>query len=501
VNSDDLTKRVARGSGLVFAGNIVGKIVSFVLQILLSRVLGRAAYGLYTLGFTVLRFAREVASLGLQGGIVRFGAEEWGQKDLSKLKGTFLASFTIAFGSGVVLGTMLYLGSDWLAGTAFSDAELAPVLRMFAIALPFYALQYVTSRAARSLQNMLADVSIGVVAQPLFNLIGVAIAFGLGYSLSGVLVALVASTVASAGLGLYLVARLVPALFDGVSATYQVRSLLVFSAAAFGSSLASLMLDQADRLMLGFLATSEDVGVYNAAALLATQVRFVLTAVSATFTPVISDLYHKGHLEELQRLFATTTRWIITLSLPVVLVLLLFPEELLGLYGPDFRVGASMLLVLAPAMFINGGVGAAGLMLQMSDHERIALANNVLLAVLNVVLNWWMITAYGPIGAALATGLSVALVNLLKLAEVRYLLGMQPYNLTYLKPVAAAGVAATAGWAVDVFLVAWPLHWLGGMAAVGIAYFGTLVLLGFSDEDWIVLRPLLRRVGIRPPAS
>jgi len=348
---------------------------------------------------------------------------------------------------------------------------------------------------------MLADVSIGVVAQPLFNLIGVAIAFGLGYSLSGVLVALVASTVASAGLGLYLVARLVPALFDGVSATYQVRSLLVFSAAAFGSSLASLMLDQADRLMLGFLATSEDVGVYNAAALLATQVRFVLTAVSATFTPVISDLYHKGHLEELQRLFATTTRWIITLSLPVVLVLLLFPEELLGLYGPDFRVGASMLLVLAPAMFINGGVGAAGLMLQMSDHERIALANNVLLAVLNVVLNWWMITAYGPIGAALATGLSVALVNLLKLAEVRYLLGMQPYNLTYLKPVAAAGVAATAGWAVDVFLVAWPLHWLGGMAAVGIAYFGTLVLLGFSDEDWIVLRPLLRRVGIRPPAS
>jgi O-antigen/teichoic acid export membrane protein len=496
VNSDDLTKRVARGSGFVFAGNIVGKIVSFVLQILLSRTLGRAAYGLYTLGFTVLRFAREVASLGLQGGIVRFGAEDWGSGDLSKLKGTFLASFGIAFGSGVVLGTGLYLGSDWLAVTAFSDAALAPVLRMFGIALPFYAVQYVTSRAARSLQNMLADVSIGVVAQPFFNLVGVALAFALGYGLDGVLVAVVASVVASAALGLYLVARLVPALFDTRPATYRVKSLLVFSAAAFGSSLASLMLDQADRLMLGFLASSEDVGVYNAAALLATQVRFVLSAISATFTPVISDLYHKGRLEELQRLFATTTRWIITLSFPIVLVLLLFPAPLLSLYGPEFRVGTSMLMVLAPAMFINGGVGAAGLMLQMADHERIALANNVLLAILNVLLNWWMITAYGPIGAAMATGLSVALVNLLKLVEVRYLLGMHPYNLAYLKPFAAAAVAAAAGWAVDLSLQAWPLHWIGGMLVVGLTYLSVLALLGFTEDDWTVLGPLLRRVGL-----
>ncbi len=493
---DDLTKRVARGSGFVFVGNVVGKIVSFVLQILLSRTLGRVAYGLYTLGFTVLRFAREIASLGLQGGIVRFGAEAHGQGDPARLKGTFLASFGLAFGGGVIVGTALFLGSDWLAVRAFSDAGLAPVLRAVGIALPFYALVYVTSRAARSLQHMAADVSIGVIAQPLVNLTGVALAFLLGYGLDGVLVALVASTVVSAALGLYVAVRLAPALLDDIAPTFRVRSLLVFSASAFGASLAGLMLDQADRLMLGFFATSADVGVYNAAALLAAQVRFVLTAVSATFTPVISDLYHKGRHDELHRLFTTTTRWIVTLSLPVVLVLVLFPEPLLGLYGDEFRGGASMLLVLAPALFINGGVGAAGLMLQMSDHERIALANNVLLAVLNVALNAWLITVYGPIGAAVATGLSIAVVNLLKLAEVRYLLGMHPYTLTYLKPITAGAAAAAAGWAVDASLAAWPLHWLGGMAAVGLTYLSVLALLGFTEDDWTVLGPLLRRVGL-----
>ena len=500
METDDLNKRVARGSGHVFAGNVVGKIVSFGLQILLSRTLGRVAYGLYTLGVTVLRFARELSSLGLAGGIVRFGAEEWGQRDLQGLKGTFIACFALAFGAGTVVGTAIFFGSGWLARSAFDDPAMIPVLKAFSSGLPFFTLQYVTSRAARSLQNMIADVSIDVVAQPTVNLLGVALAFALGYRLDGVLVAFVASTVVSAGLGLYLIARLVPVLFQDLSPTYSLRRLLVFSVATLGTSLATLMLDQADRIMLGMFAESEDVGLYNAAALLATQVRFVLTAIIATFTPLISDLYHRDQLDRLQQLFATTTRWIVTLSLPLALVFALFPEPLLGLYGSEFRDGASMLVILAGAMFVNGGVGAAGLMLQMSDHERIALVNNVFLAVLNVALNAWMIVEYGPIGAAIATGISVTIVNLLKLVEVRYLLGMHPYSLAYLKPLTAAVVAGGAGWTLDAALQPLPLHWLGGMAAVGITYGGTMLLLGLTDEDWEVLGPLLERIGISPPA-
>jgi O-antigen/teichoic acid export membrane protein len=45
LDTDELTRRVARGSGIVFAGTIVGKVFSFGLQILLSRVLGTAAEG------------------------------------------------------------------------------------------------------------------------------------------------------------------------------------------------------------------------------------------------------------------------------------------------------------------------------------------------------------------------------------------------------------------------------------------------------------------------
>jgi O-antigen/teichoic acid export membrane protein len=253
--------------------------------------------------------------------------------------------------------------------------------------------------------------------------------------------------------------------------------------------------------MLGIFTTAADVGVYHAAALLAAQVRFVLTAILATFTPLISDLYHRGRRHDLHRLYKTTTRWIVTLSLPFALMLMLFPTPILGLYGADFQVGTGILVVLAAATFVNGGVGASGLMLRMSDYEWLAFTNEVGLAILNVVLNIWLIQRYGPIGAAFATGLSIAIANLIKLIEVYYLLGMTPYNAAFVKPVLAGGVAAGAGWGVAALTSGWGLSWLVGLLTVGIVYACTLALLGLTDEDWDVLRPLLRRVGLSSPKS
>jgi O-antigen/teichoic acid export membrane protein len=493
---------VARGSGIVFAGQMVGKVFSFVLQILLSRVLGAAAYGLYNLGMTVLRFGREFSALGLQGGIVRFGSEAHGKDDVARLKGTMIASLTTAFAAGTVLGLGLFLGDDLLATRVFSDPDLAPVLRAFAVALPFYVLVYIASRGARALQNMKADVTIHVVSIPAFNLVTVAVAFLLGYRLGGATMAFVGSTIASAALGLWILVRLFPTLATGTSASYDLQSLLWFSLPVLGANLATVVFSQADRIMLGILATSEDVGVYHAAAIVATQVQFILTAVNATFTPIISDLYHRNLRDELHRLFKTTTRWIVTLSLPLALVLLLFPDPIMQLFGSGFDDGSVILIVLAIATFFNGCVGASGLMLQMSDHENLLFANNIVLAVSNVGLNVWFILEYGPIGAALATGGSIVLVNTMKVTQVHYLLDMHPFSRAYLKPFAAGAVAAVVGWGTTVLMPGTLWAWLVGMPGTVLVYGAVLVGLGFTRDDWSVLAPLLRRLGIpiSPPS-
>lgn len=498
--SDDLTREVAQGSGFVFVGNVLGKVLSTVLRILLSRTLGVAAYGLYSLGLSVLKFAREIASLGLQGGIVRFGASEHGRGDVARLKGTFLSSIAMAVASGAILGAIGYFSSGWIARVVFNSEALEPVLRVFSASLPFHVGLYVTSRAARALHEMRYDVAISAVIQPAFNLFFVGIAFLLGFRLGGALYAFLASISLSFFLSLYLIGRIFPAFFSSLSPIYAPRRLLYYSLAVLGASFSNLLLDQTDRIMLGILATETEVGIYDVAALAAFQLRFVLYSVNSSFAPIISDLYHQSRVDRLKHLFKTTTRWILALSLPLYLILVTFPTPIMRIFGSDFTAGAVPLMILATAFFIDGSVGASGYMLQMSDHERIVLANNVVLASLNIVLNIWLISVLGTAGAALATGLSIATVNLVKLVEVRYFLGMHPYQIAQLKPFVAGIAAVGAGWGIHQLLAPWWAgSWIIGILGLCLTYLGILFSLGLKKDDREVLTPLLAKMGLQLP--
>jgi len=497
VDLEKLTRRVARGSGIVFAGQVAGKIIGVCLQVVLSRGLGPLLYGTYTLAVSVMKILREVGTLGLHGGVVRFSAEAQAKGNRARVKGTLTASLGIGIVASAALALSLYAASDWLATTAFSDAGLEPVLRAFAAALPFYTLTFLASRAARGLQVMTADVAVGTVAQPLVNLVAVSIAFLLGWALDGAVAAFVLSTVVSAGLGLYVVFRIAPVLLDrDVIASYDLGGLIGYSLPVMGVTLTALFVDQADRIMIGLLASSADVGIYNVAALLATQVRFMLTSVSAAFTPLISDLYHTGRRDDLRTLFQTTTRWIVTLSMPLGLVLILFPEPLLWLFGADFLAGAPVVMVLAISSLLNAAVGTIGLMLQMSDHERLVLIDNVLLAVINVGLNLWLIPIYGTVGAAVATAVSVTAINVVQYGQLRHLLGVTPFSLAYLRPLAAGLGAGLLGWAVGAALEPWFLHGVAGMLVTGMTYIGLLLWIGLPEKDWEIMAPYLKRTGL-----
>jgi O-antigen/teichoic acid export membrane protein len=498
-DSRSRAQEVATGSGELFSGSIVGKVLSTVLQLTLTNVLGAAAYGAYTLGLTVLKFGRKITSLGLQGGIVRFGAEAYGKDDLAAVKGTFISSIVISAGSGAAGGLACYLGRHWIARVAFDTPKMIPVLEVFSLALPFFVVLAVLSRAARALQRMRYDIALDVIVQPALNLLFVAGAFGLGYRLGGATVAFTASMVGSVGLGLYLIGRIFPVLFSGAAATFHPGRLLRYSLPVMGAGLSALVLNQADRLMLGFLASTKAVGIYNVAAIASTQIRFVLSSVNASFTPVISDLYHRGAHAELAALYKTTTRWILTLSLPLAGVLLLFPTPIMQIFGAEYAAGALPLMVLALAFFADGTVGAAGFMLQMSDHERIAMANNVVMAILNIVLNLWLISLYGAAGAALATGLSIVIVNAAKLVEVWALLGMQPYQWDHGTPFLAGAVAAGAGWGLNLLLASFWWGWVPSALVFGLVYLGGLLLLGLNEDDRRILKPLLAKVGLSLP--
>ncbi len=489
----DYTERILKGSTSVFSGSMVGKVVGFALQLVLARGFGQALFGLYSLGLTVLRLAQSVATLGLQNGIVRFAAPSYERGDTAHVKGIFLAAGGLGVGAAALIGLGLFLSSSWLATTVFTDPDMAWIIAVFACGLPFYVLTYLASRMARALSQMQVDVLLDSILQPALFLVGVGGLLALGQGFTAALYAFLASTVLAAGAGVYAVYRLFPPLASRLAPDYEIRPLLRFSLPIIGVTLASIGMTYADRLMLGMLSTAEAVGAYQAAASLSVQMRFVLFAVTAAFSPVISDLYHNGRVEALRRLYADTVRWILVTTLPAAIIFVAFAPDIMSIWGAEFRSGAPLLRILSVAYLVVAGVGSVGQMLQMSDHQDFVFVVNTAMAVLNLVLNWVLIQWYGAVGAAIATGLTQALGNAVEILGLWYYESIQPFRWPLWKVAAATAATGGLAWALSLYLIG-PTRWAVGIPVLLLAYGALLVTLGLPARDRSILRALWAQV-------
>lgn len=490
------TGRILKGSSAVFGGSIVGKVVGFVLQLVLTRGLGPALFGMYSYGLTVLRLARELGTLGLQNGIVRFAAPHHEANEPAKVKGTFLAAGALGLGAGAVLSVALFLMAPWLAEGLFQNPDYTGVFRIFACGLPFYAITYLASRMARALGRMQVDVLLSSILQPAIFLVLVSGLFLLELGITAALYAFLTSTILAAGASFYAIYKLFPPLLSALSPEYDVRALLRFSLPIVGVSLASIGLTYADRLMLGIFRTEDAVGIYQAAAQTSVQLRFILFAITATFSPIISDLYHSEKREDLAQLYADTVRWILLGTLPLAIVLVTFAPEIMSIYGAGFREGAVVLRLLSLAYLVVVASGSVGHMLQMSDHQDFVLGVNTFMALLNVGLNWVLIQWYGVMGAALATGVTQALGNVLQLGGLYQYTSIQPFRRALWKPVTAAVLTSLVVGGLYVALPS-PARWLIGIPAVPLLYGGLVFAFGLTPRDRALAEDLWTRIRTR----
>ena len=490
-----LTKEIAKGGGTAFVGQSIGKGINFLLQILLARVLRTGDYGLYALGHNVLGVTQTLSMLGLHNGVVRFGSMYRGQGDRSRLKGTCLATLTVSLNAALVVSALLFLFSDLIATRIFNEPALASVLRVFSVSLPFYTLMTAAAHSARAFRRMEYDVGVQNVFHPLTNLIAVGVVFLLGFRLMGAVYGFLISSASAAGLGIYLLSRVFPDLISDIKPNYELRRLLSYSLTVLLVGVSHLLLVRTDRIVLGIFSVAKDVGIYNAAMVVGAQTAVFLGAFNAIFSPIIASLYHQDHMAQLGNLFKITTKWIFGLTLPTFLIFVLFSKQIMGLFGAEFPRGWVILVILASAQFLNASAGSVGFLLTMTGRHRTELVNSLVLGGLNVLLSIILVQKHGILGVALATGLSLVLINITRLVEVHYLYHIHPYNASYWKPIMAGVLATVAGAGMNRFLEFNGCRfWLLGVVLFGFVYILVLILLGLDEEDKIVLRAVKERL-------
>ncbi|MFQ5706459.1 MAG: flippase [bacterium] len=407
---DQHMKEVVRGASVAFILRLLGVGLGFGFNVLLARLLGAKGAGIYYLALTVVTISTIFGRLGLGNALLRFVADSSEQGDWAKVAGAYRQGIKIAAGAAAVVTVVVFLGASWIAEHVFAKPNLAAPLRLMTLSVWPLSLVNIYAELLKGLKKIRDAVFIQAAGIPIISLPVLAL-IGSRLGVNGAVAAYLFATVVVLALG-YFLWRRATLRIKGVAGHFDTRLLVSTSLPLFWVALMNWVIGNADTVILGMLANSKLVGVYGAALRVSMLTSFVLFAVNTIVAPKFAALYAQNQLQELSALARNAAKFMTLVTAPVLLLFIVVPAWILGLYGPEFTSGAPALSILAVGQFVNVVTGSVGYLLIMTGHEKLMRNNIIVSAALNLVLNVVLIENFGIIGAAAANAISVAFMNL-----------------------------------------------------------------------------------------
>ncbi len=389
--------------GLTLKG--FGAVASFGLNLLISRALGAEGVGTYQIALSTAALLAVAACMGMDTVVLRSVATAWRAQDLGMARAAVGKAVAVVGGLGLAIGAAMavlsYPLSHWIMGR---PALFMPMLIM-ALAVPAIALVRTISASIRATGKVLLSQSLDGISYTGLTVV----TLGLLWLGAGQLPRLAPEIVYAGACTLVTVFALIkvramtrawPKGTQTVSLKSGLRIAVIY--------LAAYLCDWIAVVTLGAWHGPAEAGIYR----VAVQFGLLFTLVRNSFDQMVGShiaaRYADGDYKGMLRIAQKTGLVGGTLCLPLLLVIMFFPQFLLGLFGPDFVRGSSALMILAAGQFIAVTVGPIGTVLDMSHREHIAMRIEIAVSVLTIGLFFVLVPRLDLLGAAIAlTGATV----------------------------------------------------------------------------------------------
>jgi len=499
---DDSLLKITRGAGIAFLGSLVGLLFAFFTRVLIARYGTESEYGIFSLALVVLNIGVMVATLGFRTGVSRSIGYARARDDNRRVQGFISASVWFALVASLALGAILFLASGSIAGGIFHEPTLGLPLKIFAAAVPFLTLIYVFVSIFMGFDDIkpavyFRDILINILFL-LLLLVVVLLVLPFHWVFYAYLISL---GIACFLLITYTVKQLPsPVKIGQVTLINQVaRELIAFSLPLLGVAMLNLIIGWADTIMLGLFKTSQEVGLYNVASPLANFISAPLVAMALIYMPVTSGLYAQRLIPEIRRNFSVLTRWLCSATMPLFLILFLFPETVLSfLFGSSYSLAANALRILSLGFIISNLLGPNRAALVAMGKSRFIVWATLVTAVLNIGLNIALIPPLGIEGAAIAATVALVSINLIVSWKIYSLERIQPLSKNLIKPtlVSLALIFLVQFIFENFVIVTWWMLPLILIFYYGIYGLAILLTRSLDKEDIAMLLAIETRVGI-----
>ena len=423
-----------RGSGLSLFLRFGGLMSGYLLTLIIANLFGADGLGDYVLSITVLRLFTLLSKLGLDTTSIKFIASFASQNKWTSIFKFRNKVVFILIISSIFFSFLLYTLSQPIADLINAQVKYIKLNSFFILPMSFFMLHY---QSLRGLKRIAEFSFFYRMSQSLFTVVSVLIIY---YFIQDNEVPIYA----------YLVSLLLVSVLAFLSFRYNLNKksygkesaemqilkysqILKISIPLMFAQSVQFIMAWTDKLMLGSMTTTVDVGVYHTAFKLSMFAAVALMSVNSIASPKFAEMFAKKDFLGLKKVVHQSTKMIFWSSLPLVIVFFMFPDFLLGLFGEEFKVGVTAFIFLSCGRLISSFSGSVGNILQMTGNQNIYAIILLIGAILNVVLNLILIPLYGINGAAIASMSSLIVWNLSMVLVVKQKFGFYTFYIPFIK--------------------------------------------------------------------
>ena len=412
--------------GVAMLFRIGGQLMGFLLTFVIAYFFGANGLGDYVLAIVVLKIFTLVSKLGLDTVSIKYIASYCAEKSYFGIVSFRKKALSIILITSIFSSIVMYFGASYIAEFIGANSYHIKITSFFIFPLSVFMFHY---------QNMRGLKEIGGysfffwTSQALFSLLAI-------------LVLTLFSKDENIPLYAYLISLIIISLGSFFSFSYFLKNkknrneflltnkisdstvnILKISIPLMLAQAVHFIMSWTDKLMLGILdspdvisgvaTNSAQIGVYHTAFKLSMFATIGLMAVKSIASPKFAELYKKNDLKILEKVTQQSTKLIFWTTLPLVIVFILFSEQLMLLFGEEFRIGVFSFIILSLGRVVVSFSGAAGNLLQMCGKQVIFMNVAIIGSLVNIVLNFSLIPLFGINGSAFATMISLVVFNLL----------------------------------------------------------------------------------------
>ncbi len=434
-STDESLKTITKGAGIVFIGIFISKLLTYAYRVIVARI-GTEQYGLISLGIAVVGIFVTISLFGMNEGVLRYVSYYKGKEDKAKIKGIILTTFKITTALSLVTAILLFVFAEWISITIFHNPQLTPILKLFAIIIPFNVIREIFLSIARAFKKVEYEVYSKNIIENITKVLLTLILLYFGFNVMGAAIAYFFAILFSTIAAFYFFKKIYILFKTKLPPLCPNKELFSYCWPLIFNTFIFQIILWTDTFMIGYFKSTSDVGIYNAALPTAQMMYIFPYALMTLFFPVLTELYAKESKQAFKSIYKTTTKWIFMVNAILLSFFILFSKEILQfLFGKEYVIASPILIILSCGYFFYYLMTNSNYVLMTLKKTKLIFTNTVIGASFNLVLNFILIPIYGILGAAIATITSLIVIAILRFSESYYITRINPFKIDFLKRI------------------------------------------------------------------